>query len=74
MGLLKAKTLKARIHCLHMENRRIYATLWEDDAAGAGHNKANDKNKMKTLHGTVKDGIADIDFVLEPNFAKIAMP
>jgi hypothetical protein len=74
MGLLKAKTLKARIHCLHMENRRIYATLWEDDAAGAGHNKANDKNKMKTLHGTVNGGIADIDFVLEPDFAKIAMP
>ncbi|EKT3967233.1 hypothetical protein NTJ12_002318 [Flavobacterium psychrophilum] len=55
-----------------MENRRVYATLWEDDAAGAGHNKANEKNKMKTLHGTVKGGIADIDFVLEPDFAKIA--
>ncbi|TRX36198.1 hypothetical protein FNW52_09235 [Flavobacterium sp. ZT3R18] len=66
------QTLKARVHCLHMENRRVYATLWEDDAAGAGHNKANEKNKMKTLHGTVKGGIADIDFVLEPDFAKIA--
>ncbi|EKT3967177.1 hypothetical protein NTJ12_002259 [Flavobacterium psychrophilum] len=55
-----------------MENRRVYATLWEDDAAGAGHNKANEKNKMKTLPGTVKGGIADIDFVLEPDFAKIA--
>ncbi|EKT3967237.1 hypothetical protein NTJ12_002322, partial [Flavobacterium psychrophilum] len=55
-----------------MENRRVYATLWEDDAAGAGHNKANEKNKMKTLFGTVKGGIADIDFALEPDFAKIA--
>ncbi|TRX36196.1 hypothetical protein FNW52_09225 [Flavobacterium sp. ZT3R18] len=72
MGLLKGQALKARVHCLHMENRRVYATLWEDDAAGAGHNKANEKNKMKTLHGTVKGGIADIDFVLEPDFAKIA--
>jgi hypothetical protein len=54
-----------------MENRRVYATLWEDDA-GAGHNKANEKNKMKTLPGIVKNGIADIDFVLEPDFAKIA--
>jgi predicted chitinase len=66
------QTLKARVHCLHMEHRTIYATLWEDDAAGTGHNKANEKNKMKTLPGTVKDGIADIDFVLEPDFAKIA--
>ncbi|PZX93686.1 hypothetical protein DOS84_09770 [Flavobacterium aquariorum] len=66
------QTLKARVHCLHMERRTIYATLWEDDAAGAGHNKANEKNKMKTLPGTVKGGIADIDFVLEPDFAKIA--
>ena len=64
--------LKARVHCLHMERRTVYATLWEDDAAGAGHNKANEKNKMKTLPGTVKGGIADIDFVLEPDFAKIA--
>jgi lysozyme family protein len=66
------QTLKVRVHCLHMEQRTIYATLWEDDAAGGGHNKANAKNKMKTLPGTVKDGIADIDFVLEPDFAKIA--
>jgi muramidase (phage lysozyme) len=66
------QTLKARVHCLHMENRRVYATLWEDDAAGGGHDKANEKNKMKTLPGTVKGGIADIDFVLEPDFAKIA--
>lgn len=66
------QTLKARVHCLHMEKRTVYATLWEDDAAGAGHDKANEKNKMKTLPGTVKGGIADIDFVLEPDFAKIA--
>ncbi|CAN1502029.1 Endolysin/autolysin [Flavobacteriaceae bacterium] len=66
------QTLKARVHCLHMERHTVYATLWEDDAAGAGHNKANEKNKMKTLPGIVKNGIADIDFVLEPDFAKIA--
>jgi lysozyme family protein len=66
------QTLKARVHCLHMENRRVFATLWEDDAKGAGHDKANEKNKMKTLPGTVKNGIADIDFVLEPDFKKIA--
>ncbi|WP_269221836.1 hypothetical protein [Flavobacterium sp. IMCC34518] len=70
--LAYGQTLKARVHCLHMERRTVYATLWEDDAPGAGHNKANEKNKMKTLPGIVKNGIADIDFVLEPDFAKIA--
>jgi predicted chitinase len=67
-----SQSLKARVHCLHMEKRTIYATLWEDDAAGAGHSKANEKNKMITLPGTVKDGVADIDFFLNPDFAKIA--
>ena len=66
------QTLKARVHCLHMERRTVYATLWEDDVAGVGHDKANEKNKMKTLSGIVKGGIADIDFVLDPDFAKIA--
>jgi hypothetical protein len=55
-----------------MERRTVYATLWEDDVAGVGHDKANEKNKMKTLSGIVKGGIADIDFVLDPDFAKIA--
>jgi hypothetical protein len=70
--LLKCQILKARVHCLHIERRTVYATLWEDDVAGVGHDKANEKNKMKTLSGTVKGGIADIDFVLDPDFAKIA--
>ncbi|MBF4516820.1 hypothetical protein IRZ71_10710 [Flavobacterium sp. ANB] len=66
------QTLKARVHCLHMEKRKVYVTLWEDDAAGAGHNKANEKNLLDTRSGIVKDGIVDIDFLLKPSFAKIA--
>ncbi|MBE8723876.1 peptidoglycan DD-metalloendopeptidase family protein [Flavobacterium hungaricum] len=66
------QTLKARVHCLHMEKRKVAVTLWEDDAAGAGHNKANEKNILQTLSGIVKDGKADVDFVLRPSFAKIA--
>ncbi|UPZ13838.1 DUF5675 family protein [Flavobacterium humidisoli] len=66
------QTLKARVHCLHMEKRKVSVTLWEDDAAGAGHNKANEKNILQTLSGIVKDGKADVDFVLRPSFAKIA--
>ena len=64
--------LKARVHCLHMERRKIYVTLWEDDANGAGHNKENEKNIIETRFGFVEDGIADVDFFLKPTFAKIA--
>lgn len=66
------QTVKARVHCLHMEKRRIYVTLWEDDVKGAGHNKANETNFIETKSGIVRDGIADIDFLLKPSFAKIA--
>ncbi|MFH6966955.1 hypothetical protein [Flavobacterium sp. FlaQc-28] len=66
------QTLKARVHCLHMEKHKVSVTLWEDDAAGAGHNKANEKNLIQTLSGVVKNGKADVDFLLRPSFAKIA--
>jgi predicted chitinase len=66
------QTLKARVHCLHMEKQKIFVTLWEDDAIGAGHNKANEKNIIQTLSGIVKNGKADVDFLLRPTFAKIA--
>ena len=56
--------LIARIHAIHMERRRIFATLWEDDSKGSGHNKANTFIKSET--GIVKDGIADIKFFLDP--------
>ncbi|KAF2081593.1 hypothetical protein [Flavobacterium sharifuzzamanii] len=66
------QTLKARLHCLHMEKHKVSVTLWEDDAAGAGHNKANEKNLIQTLSGVVANGKADVDFLLRPSFAKIA--
>ncbi|MET3027800.1 hypothetical protein ABXT06_14070 [Flavobacterium sp. UW10123] len=66
------QTLKARVNCLHMEKHKVYVTLWEDDAVGAGHNKANEKNIIQTLSGVVKNGKADVDFLLRPSFAKIA--
>ncbi|WP_294960060.1 CHAP domain-containing protein [uncultured Flavobacterium sp.] len=66
------QTVKARVHCLHMEKRRVFVTLWEDDVKGAGHDKANEKNLVETRSGIVKGGIADIDFLLKPSFAKIA--
>ncbi|PWB27972.1 L,D-transpeptidase family protein [Flavobacterium sp. HTF] len=66
------QTVKARVHCLHMEKRRVFVTLWEDDVKGAGHDKANETNFIETKSGIVRDGIADIDFLLKPSFAKIA--
>jgi muramidase (phage lysozyme) len=66
------QTLKARVHCLHMEKRKVFVTLWEDDVDGGGHAKANEKNIIRTLPGIVKNGKADVDFVLVPSFAKIA--
>jgi hypothetical protein len=61
--LAYGQTLKARIHCLHMERRKVYATLWED----------NDKSKaniiIETRFGTVLDGVVDIDFTLRPSGA-----
>lgn len=70
--LAYGQTLKARVHCLHMDRRTVHATLWEDDADGGGHDKQNEKNKAKTLPGIVRNGIADIDFILTPDFKKIA--
>lgn len=66
------QTVKARVHCLHMEKHKVYVTLWEDDAPKGGHNKANEKNIIQTLSGVVKNGKADVDFLLRPSFAKIA--
>ena len=66
------QTVKARVHCLHMEKRKVLVTLWEDDVKGAGNAKANEKNIIRTLPGIVKNGKADVDFVLIPSFAKIA--
>lgn len=44
----------------------------EDDAKGAGHNKANKKYIIKTLPAIVKNGKADADFLLFPSSEKIA--
>ncbi|WP_281309764.1 CHAP domain-containing protein [Flavobacterium flavigenum] len=70
--LAYGQTIKARVHCLHMDWQRVYVTLCEDDADGGGHDKLNEKNKAQTLPGIVKNGIADIDFILKPDFKKIA--
>lgn len=67
------QTLKARVHCLNMEKRTVYVTLWEEDLNGkAGRENANPRNIIETRSGAVKNGKADIDFVLKPSIGNIA--
>jgi hypothetical protein len=61
------QTLKARVHCLHMERRKVYATLWEDN------DKSKENYKIETRFGTVIGGIVDIDFTLRPSAPKAAL-
>ncbi|WP_029268579.1 hypothetical protein [Flavobacterium sp. KJJ] len=71
--LAYGQTIKARVFCLNMEKYRVHVSLWEDDVKGAGHNKANEKNFIETRSAIVNFGKADIDFLLRPSFAKIAI-
>ncbi|OXB10960.1 hypothetical protein B0A81_03075 [Flavobacterium plurextorum] len=67
------QNLKARVHCLDMEKRTVYVTLWEEDLNGkAGHGNANPRNIIETRSGAVKNGKADIDFLLKPSVGNIA--
>lgn len=65
------QTVKARVHCLHMNKRKVFVTLWEDADAKGEKNKTNQKNIINTLSGIVKNGVADIDFLLSPSQANI---
>lgn len=67
------QTLKARVHCLDMEKHTVYVTLWEEDLSGKkGHENANPRNIIETRSETVKNGKADIDFLLKPSVGNIA--
>ncbi|WP_326982237.1 hypothetical protein VUJ46_18845 [Chryseobacterium sp. MYb264] len=59
-------TIIARAYCNEMEGETVFFTLWEDDAAGSGHDKINEINKinMIPLRQTVKDGEAEVAFNL----------
>lgn len=60
----------ARVHCVDMERFPLLVTLWEDDSAGAGHNKAN--TFIKSQKGTVLNGKADVEFYLDPSISWLA--
>ncbi|SNS04313.1 TIGR02594 family protein [Flavobacterium sp. ov086] len=66
------QTVIARVHCTNLDNCTVHVTLWEDDAPGAGHNEINKNNKAVTKSELVSNGIADIKFRLDIDFAKMA--
>jgi flagellum-specific peptidoglycan hydrolase FlgJ len=66
------QTVIARVHCLNLDYCTVHVTLWEDDAKGAGHSETNKNNKAVTLPCEIKNGIAEVKFKLQPDFAKMA--
>ncbi len=66
------QTVMARVHCLNLDYCTVHVTLWEDDASGAGHSDTNKNNKAITLPKEIVNGIAEVKFLLQPNFAKMA--
>ncbi|SNR31352.1 hypothetical protein [Flavobacterium sp. ov086] len=66
------QTVIARVHCTNLDNCAVHVTLWEDDAPGAGHSQINKNNKAVTKSELVSNGIADIKFKLDIDFAKMA--
>lgn len=63
-------TLIAQAHCVGMFGKKVEFTLWEDDAAGGGHNSAINKGNSlpKPFFATVKeDGIAEAKIPLSSN-------
>ncbi len=66
------QTVMARVHCLNLDYCKVHVTLWEDDASGAGHSNINKRNKAITLSGEIVNGIAEVKFKLQPDFAKMA--
>lgn len=66
-------TLDVIVQTTGMEGDYLELTLYEDDADGKGHNSVNDKNLLKTKKVQVgSQGVAKTNFLLEPDFQKIA--
>ncbi|WP_445456834.1 peptidoglycan DD-metalloendopeptidase family protein [Flavobacterium sp. HNIBRBA15423] len=66
-------TLDVVVQTSGMQNDYLELSLYEDDAAGSGHNSINNKNLLKTQTVRVgSQGVATTQFLLEPNFQRIA--
>lgn len=71
-ALSYGQTIVAKATCAGMEGQSVTFQLWEDDMKGEGHNKANEVNRCELLTQIVKKGNASVNFIIKPDFAKIA--
>lgn len=66
-------TLNVVVQTSGMQNDYLELSLYEDDAAGNGHNSINNKNLLKSKTVQVgSQGVATTQFLLEPDFQRIA--
>lgn len=71
--LAYGQTINAHVETTGLKGQFIYVSLWEDDAAGDGHSSENEKNLVDDGKVEVGDkGVAHKQFVLKPDFKKIA--
>ncbi|UOX35487.1 peptidoglycan DD-metalloendopeptidase family protein [Flavobacterium sediminilitoris] len=71
--LAYGQTINAHVHTTGMQGVSLMLSLYEDDAQGSGHSSENDQNHLKTITAEVgSNGIAFAQFMLEPDFQRIA--
>ena len=72
-NLAYGDTLNVVVQTVAMQNDYLELSLYEDDAEGTGHNSINNKNLLKTKTVRIgNNGVATTQFVLEPDFQRIA--
>lgn len=71
--LAYGEIINAHVETTGLNGQFIYVSLWEDDAAGDGHSSENEKNLVDDGKVEVGDkGVAHKQFVLKPDFKKVA--
>ncbi|MFC7773126.1 LysM peptidoglycan-binding domain-containing protein [Flavobacterium sp. GCM10027622] len=71
--LAYGEIVNAHVETTGLKGQFIYISLWEDDATGDGHSSENEKNLVEDGKVEVGDkGVAHKQFVLKPDFKKVA--
>lgn len=71
--LAYGEIINAHVETTGLKGQFIYVSLWEDDATGDGHSSENKKNLVEDAKVEVGEkGVAHKQFVLKPDFKKIA--
>uniref|UniRef100_UPI00286AA7BD hypothetical protein n=1 Tax=Flavobacterium sp. TaxID=239 RepID=UPI00286AA7BD len=67
------KVVNVKTRTTGMVGETLNIDMWEDDAKGAGHSEENKYNKVDSKMAKVgAKGVAEKQFTIKPNFAKIA--